>query len=168
MTATLANWRTAPYNRWAFHHVRELIPSAEIANDPAAVRPLPSEARDLSALRIEPDSGEPLTLERFLEETSSDAFAIVHRGRLICERYASGMTPASQHILMSVSKSMLGLLILRLGLDPAREITHWVPELEGTAYRGATLRHLLDMRTGVAFEEDYLATSGPIVEYRKS
>ena len=32
--ATLANWRSAPYNRWAFQHVRELIPSAEIANDP--------------------------------------------------------------------------------------------------------------------------------------
>ena len=32
---TLANWRTAPYCHWAFHHVREIVPSAEIQNNPA-------------------------------------------------------------------------------------------------------------------------------------
>ena len=31
---TLANWRTAPFNTWAFHHVRELIATADIANEP--------------------------------------------------------------------------------------------------------------------------------------
>ena len=40
--------------------------------------------------------------------------------------------------------------------------------LKNTAYRGATLRQLLDMRTGVAFDEDYLATAGPMIAYRKS
>src|SRR5262249_59035360 len=35
-------------------------------------------------------------------------------------------------------------------------------------YDGATIRHLLDMRAGIAFDEDYLATSGPIVAYRKA
>ena len=153
--ATLANWREAPYNRWAFHHVRELIPSAEIANDPARLRALPA-------------APAPLLDERFLEDTDSDGIAVVQRGKLVFERYGNAMSAASPHILMSVSKSMLGLLVILLGLDPGREVTHWIPELAGTAYRGATLRHLLDMRTGVAFDEDYLATSGPIVEYRKS
>ena len=31
--ATLANWRNPPFNKWAFHHVRELLPTADIAND---------------------------------------------------------------------------------------------------------------------------------------
>ena len=39
---TLANWRTSPYSRWAFHHVSELIPTAEIAHDPTSVRALAS------------------------------------------------------------------------------------------------------------------------------
>ena len=43
-----------------------------------------------------------------------------------------------------------------------------IPEVSETAYKGATIRHLLDMRAGVAFDEDYTATSGPIVEYRKA
>jgi CubicO group peptidase (beta-lactamase class C family) len=63
---------------------------------------------------------------------------------------------------------LTGILIDRGQLDVDRLITDVVPELAGTAYEGATVRHLLDMRTGVAFDEDYMATSGPIVEYRKS
>lgn len=90
----------------------------------------------------------------------------------IAERYANGMTAATPHILMSVSKSMLGLLagILAekgvLAIDAM--VTSLVPELKGSAFEGATLRHLLDMRAGLDFNEDYLATSGAIIEYRKS
>ena len=165
--ATLANWRVAPYNRWAFHHVRNLIPSADIAHDPRHVRELPVRSRVLD-VRVEPDRGEPLTLAQFLTETQTDAFVVLQRGALIAEHYAHGMTPASPHILMSVSKSMLGLLFGSLGIDAERPVTDFVPEVANTAYKGATVRHLLDMRTGVAFAEDYLATSGPIVEYRKA
>jgi CubicO group peptidase (beta-lactamase class C family) len=162
MQVTLANWRTAPSNRWAFHHVRELIPSADIPNDPARVRPLKPQGIDFKALG----------LEGFLKETDTDAMAIVHRGRLVFERYANGMNDATPHILMSVSKSMLGLLFEILQaegeLDPERLVTDVVPEMRSTAYRGATLRHLLDMRAGIVWDENYLATSGPIVEYRKA
>jgi len=164
---TLANWRNAPFSRWAFHHVRELIPSADIANEPRRVRELKAEPRRLD-LRIEPDAGEPLTFERFLAETDTDGLVVLHRGRLVAEHYANGMTPHTPHILMSVSKSMMGLLFGQLGIDPERAVADVVPEVAGTAYNGATIRHLLDMRAGVAFEEDYLATSGTIVEYRKA
>ena len=165
--ATLANWRTAPYNRWAFHHVRELIPSADIPNDPQHVRELPVEKRSID-VRIDPDSGEALGLEAFLQETDTDGMAILQRGKLIFERYANGMTEETPHILMSVSKSMLGLLVGELGLDPERRVTEFIPELEASAYRGATIRHLLDMRAAIAWDENYLAPSGPIVEYRKA
>jgi CubicO group peptidase (beta-lactamase class C family) len=54
------------------------------------------------------------------------------------------------HILMSVSKSLLGLLtgilIDRGQLDVDRLITDVMPELAGTAYEGATVRHPSDMR----------------------
>jgi CubicO group peptidase (beta-lactamase class C family) len=157
MQVTLANWRTAPFNRWAFHHARELVPSADIPHDPAKLRPLAAQAGDLAP-----------ELETFLRETDTDGMAIVHRGRLIFERYANGMTDETPHILMSVSKSMLGLLASEIGLDTEREVLDFVPELGSTAYSAATIRHLLDMRAGIAWDEDYLATSGPIIEYRKA
>jgi CubicO group peptidase (beta-lactamase class C family) len=78
------------------------------------------------------------------------------------------MTEETPHILMSVSKSMLGVLAADLRLDDDRPVTDFIPELARTAYRGATLRHLLDMRAGIVWEEDYLARSGPMVDYRKA
>src|SRR5437868_11391138 len=164
---TLANWRAAPFNRWGFQHVRELIPTADIPNDAQRVRPLPVHKHNID-VRIEPDAGEPLTLERFLAETDTDGFAILHRGQVIAEHYANGMTAQTPHILMSVSKSMMGLLFGSLDIDAERPLTDFVPELADTAYKGASVRHLLDMRTGVKFAEDYLATEGAIVDYRKA
>src|SRR5262249_36603924 len=108
----------------------------------------------------------------FLEQTNTDGMVIVRRGRIAFERYANGMTRESPHILMSVSKSLLGLLVgalvTRGAIDPSRFVADVVPEVAETAYRGATIRDLLDMRAGVAFDEDYLATAGPIIAYRKA
>lgn len=154
--ATLANWRTAPHNRWAFHHVRELVASADIAHDPSRVR------------AFVPDSGEAIGLDAFLQETDTDGMAILHRGRLVFERYGNGMTADDPHILMSVSKSMLAVLMAELGIESARPVVDFVPEVKDTAYKDATLRDLLDMRAGIVWDENYLATSGPIVEYRKA
>ena len=155
---TLANWRTAPFSRWAFRHVRELIPSAEIPHDPAAVRPLPEA---------------PVPVPGFDGMAEDcDALLVLHRGRVVAERYGEGITATTPHILMSVSKSMLGLLAGILAeagrLDVEAPVADYVPEVAETVYRGATVRHLLDMRVGILFDEDYLATSGPIVAYRQA
>jgi hypothetical protein len=169
---SLANWREAPFNRWSFRHVREIIPTADIAQDPRRVRPLPIGLVDTDNIRIRGAKDRVLSLDDFLMAASTDSLVILHRGRIIVERYADGMTAETPHILMSVSKSLLGLLtgiLVSEGiLDPDRQVTTVIPEVSETAYKGATLRHLLDMRTGVAFDEDYTATSGPIVEYRKA
>jgi CubicO group peptidase (beta-lactamase class C family) len=169
---TLANWRTPPFNQWAFHHVREIVPSADIPHDPGRALEFPSDPVDMSALRIDADSGRHFSFEEFLEETSTDGFVIVNRGRIIFESYANGTTAETPHILMSVSKSLLGLmagvLSARGDLHPERPVTDVIPEVTGTAYKGATIRHLLDMRVGVAFDEDYAARSGPMIAYRKA
>jgi hypothetical protein len=67
---------------------------------------------------------------------------------------------------------MLGLLAGVLAgrgiLNVSHLVTDIIPELKSTAWEGATVMHLLDMRTGVAFNEDYLATSGPMIAYRRA
>ena len=169
---TLANWRQAPFSRWAFHHVRELVPSAEIVNDPGDVHEWPIDRVEIGDIPIEADGVRPLSFDEFLVDTSTDGIVVARGGRIVFERYANGMTETTPHILMSVSKSLLGLVAGVLAtsgeLEPDRKVTDLVPEVGGTAYQGATIRHLLDMRAGVAFDEDYLATSGAIVAYRKA
>ena len=70
------------------------------------------------------------------------------------------MTPHHTHLLMSVSKSIIGcvvgILIDRGALDPAQPITRYVPDLRSSGYADASLRDVLDMRSGVAFSETYL------------
>jgi CubicO group peptidase (beta-lactamase class C family) len=70
------------------------------------------------------------------------------------------MVPDTRHILMSVSKSLMGVvagaLVASADLDPAKPLTDYVPELADSGYSGATVRHLLDMRSGIRFSEDYL------------
>ena len=74
-------------------------------------------------------------LEKFLEETDTDGLVILHRGKVILERYANGMTSNTPHILMSVSKSLTaivaGILIEQGKLDPEQKIVSIIPELEG-------------------------------------
>ena len=62
----------------------------------------------------------------------------------------------------------LGVAVERGCLDVSAPLTHYIPELQGSAYEGATVRDALDMRVGVQFNEDYHATGGAIIEYRKS
>jgi len=168
---TLANWRTAPYNKWAFQHVREIVPSADIPNAPGDIWTLVSELKDFDSFRFE-HGGKTYNLDQFLDQTDTDGLVILHRGKIVLERYGNGMTADTPHILMSVSKSLTAIVAAILTaqgkLDPERRIVSIIPELKDSVYSDATIRHVLDMRVGLDFDEDYLATSGPIVEYRKS
>jgi CubicO group peptidase (beta-lactamase class C family) len=168
---TLANWRTAPYLTWAFQHVREIVPSADIPNAPGDVWKLKSEPKDFSSFRFE-HGGKSYGLDKFLHETDTDGLVILHRGKVVLEHYDNGMTAGTPHILMSVSKSLTaivaGILVQSSKLDPEQKIVSIIPELGESVYSDATVRHVLDMRVGLDFDEDYLATSGPIIEYRKS
>lgn len=165
----LSNWRTAPYNRWAFQHVRELVPSANISHDPKKLWELSHSPVDMSGLRV---SLEGSSYASFLEDTDTDGIVILRDGEIVHEHYANGMTAHSPHILMSVSKSILGIIAAILAdqglLTRQKLITDVIPELSGTAYDGSTVGNLLDMRVGIEFEENYHAASGMIIDYRKA
>ena len=92
--------------------------------------------------------------------TNTDGWMVSHRGRTVAEHYFQGMGPGSRHLLMSVSKSFVGVVAGSLfasgQLDPDEGLAAYVPELGDGGYAGATVRHLLDMRSGIHFSEDYL------------
>ncbi len=168
--ATLANWQEPPFNRWAFQHVRELIPSARIARSTGPVRSLPRDERPLARLTFS-WNGTDLTVAEFLDRTWTDGFLVLHRGRVITEQYFNGMQPETPHLLMSVSKSVTstvaGILAGRGVLDPGAEVTTIVPELAGASFAGATVQHLLDMRTGTRFNEDYADLDADVRSYER-
>jgi CubicO group peptidase (beta-lactamase class C family) len=156
---TLANWQEPPFNRWAFLHLRELIPTARIARAPAGQAwPLPRAERDVLGFRFR-SQGRELTVAELLEETYTDGFLVLHQGEVLAEHYFNDMTPDVPHLLMSVSKSVTsavaGILAGRGELDVAARVEEIVPELGGTSFEGASVQDLLDMRAGTRFDESY-------------
>jgi CubicO group peptidase (beta-lactamase class C family) len=155
---TLGNWQDPPFNRWAFQHIRELIPTARISRGDGSPLRLPRAERDLGGLEFR--SGErELTVAQMLAETYTDGFLVLHHGKIICEQYFNGMGPDTPHLLMSVSKSVVstvaGILVSQGVLDVSAQVEKIVPELAGTSFEGATVQHLLDMRAGTHFDESY-------------
>ena len=167
---TLANWQDPPFNRWAFRHMRELIPSQLIPAGPGGPSPLPASPGPLPDPPVWRIDGSAATAAEVFAGTYTDALVVLHDGHLVAERYDAGMTAASVHLLMSVSKSIVGcvagILADRGLLDPGALVTAYVPEVGRTStpsgYAGATIRNLLDMRTGVAFRETYTALDAEV------
>lgn len=167
----LGNWRTWPYSQWAFHHVRELIPTAIVPTNPASAIPfIASDGADIDRIRFDSLSGEHFTVASALSPSHTDALLVVHDGRIAFEWYADHYDGNEPHLLFSVSKSVTGTLagiVTGQGLlDPEAPVTRYVPELAGSVYGGCRVRHVLDMAVGIAFEESYLDAAGDYGRYR--
>ena len=159
--ATLANWQDPPYNRWSFQHVRELIPTQRISRGPGPSRALAPHGAspvidDITVYRL---AGHTSTFAEVIAETWTDAVVVLHDGEIAFEQYFNEMTEETPHLLMSVTKSVVGciagILVEQGLLNPDQQASAYVPEIVGSGYDGATVRHLLNMRTGVAFREEY-------------
>ena len=163
---TARSWQDPPVNRWAFWHVGDLLPTYRVPRGDGAPRPLPAAATrpDLLSVPVTrmdrtPGASSASTVGDVLADTYTDAYLVLQDGALVTEWYGPLGTPDRPHALMSVSKSVVGcvaaVLIDRGQLDPDAEITAYVPELAGSGYAGALVRHVYDMRSGVRFLEEY-------------
>lgn len=152
-------WDTPPWNRWAFQHVREIVPTVEVWRGEGPVRALLRAEVDLDQLPVTGSEGQPSTLAGLLDETYTDGFIVLKDGKIAYERYFNGMTPRTPHLSQSVAKSVtgtvFGILAARGVVDPNRLVTEYLPELAATGWKGARLQHVLDMTTGVRFSEAY-------------
>jgi len=165
---TLDNWRTPPFNLWGFRNVRRLLPTGGIARGNGPVWSLERDSQNLRRLTFDDGSG-PSTVARMLEQTHSNGFCVLHRGRIVHESYANGLEADGPHIWMSVTKSVMGLLLGILdgrGVLPAgAAVADLLPEVKGSAWEHATVQHLLDMNADVGFVEDYTDPKGDFARY---
>ena len=159
-STTLANWQDAPFNRWGFLHVDRILPTVPIGRAGARTEALVAADRPILQLPVTRTAGGIGTVADVLADTETDAFLVLHEGVLVHESYSPSMTPDSRHLRMSVSKSFVGvvagILADRGVLDLDGLVSSYVPEVIGFGYQGATVRNLLDMRSGIAFSETYL------------
>lgn len=156
----LDNWQTAPRLRWSFQHVDELFPTCAISRGDGPVARLAPAPVDLGLVPVTLFDGTVITVADVMAQTDTDGWIVGRAGHVMAEHYPHGMAPGTRHLLMSISKSLVGTVAGALVdgglLDPAAPLVSYVPELAASGYAGATVRHLLDMRSGIQFSEAYL------------
>jgi len=167
------NWYWGPGNHWSYQHTNRIFPSATISRGQGPIAPLEYALRDLDAISfVHPATKARMSIAQMYAATDTDAFLVMKDGKIVTERYFNGMKPEDRHLLMSVSKSVLGALagiIIDQGrLDPNALVTSYIPELKGSAYQGATVRNLLDMTVGMEFDEDYSSKTSDLYRLDES
>jgi CubicO group peptidase (beta-lactamase class C family) len=122
-----------------------------------AVRPLPPHTHSLADLTCRVGDVR-VSLSDYMARRRTDGLLILKRGEVALERYGIGSGPESRGTSWSTAKSMTSTLVgaaLHDGaigsLDDRCDL--YLPRLRGSAYEGVTVRNVLRMCSGVAWNE---------------
>ncbi|HEY5821047.1 MAG TPA: serine hydrolase, partial [Propionibacteriaceae bacterium] len=157
---TLDNWQSADQLGWTFQHMAEIFTTAAISRSIESAVRLPTRSEPVHEIVLVGPDGVSRTVGEVIAATNTDGWMVLDRGTVIAEHYLGELQPSTPHLLMSVSKSIVGIVVGELvgrGLiDVEAPLTRYVPELGASGYAGATVRNVLDMRSGIKFSENYL------------
>ncbi len=163
-----------PKIRWSVCHLRELLPTRNVSRGTGSARVLEYDLDpELAVLPVvadvETSSRQKGALLDFIDQQYTDGLLVLHKGVVKLEYYSGCLTPEQPHATMSMTKSVVGLLaeilIAEGVLDDGLPVTNWIPELKASAFNDATLRQVLDMTTGTAFDETYTNPQSDIWVY---
>ncbi|MBA4033476.1 MAG: 6-aminohexanoate hydrolase [Bradyrhizobium sp.] len=166
------SFRSFPELRWAWSNIRQLVPTVNVWRGAGPASVLPREEHDIGASASVTMDGRPMTFERMLGETYADGIAVLHRGKLIYERYFGALKPHKPHIAMSVTKSftgtLAGILVAEGRIDPQAPVTDYVPELKTSAFGDARVHEAMDMTTGLEYTEVYTDKNSGVFGLRRA
>lgn len=163
-----------PALRWSVSNFRQLMPTVNVSRGLGAPVPLDLAIRkDINAIRFVPiGATASMTWEESLAATYTDGIVVMHRGKVVYERYFGVLKPDGQHAAMSVTKSVVGtlgaMLVEEGGIDANKHVTDYVPELAASAFGNATVRQVLDMTTGLQYSEDYANPDAQVWAHAKA
>jgi CubicO group peptidase (beta-lactamase class C family) len=147
----------ADLNSLTFHNMDQLFTTRTVARS-GPVWAIPRDDHELDFKYTY--KGDTYTPQQFLDRTFTNALLILKKGRIVAEIYRNNTKDSTRFTGWSMTKSITSILIgcaLREGridsLDDA--ITKYLPELKGGGYEGVTIRQILQMRSGVDYEERY-------------
>jgi CubicO group peptidase (beta-lactamase class C family) len=117
-----------------------------------------------------------INTQAYLDYTLTDALLVVRHDTIRFEYYANHFTAEDHHISWSMSKSVISALIgiaIKEGKIKSIEetVTDYLPEFAGTGYDKVRIKDVLQMSSGVGFNEDvmgrYFALGMPMAEFAK-
>jgi CubicO group peptidase (beta-lactamase class C family) len=157
-------------------------PDQQVANYPAMEAKFPSrlikaggKVWELPKAAAEPKlswtfKGETWDMDRYMRDNRAAGVLVIKDGEIVLERYGFSQTADSRWTSFSVAKSFSSTLVgaaIRDGKIKSLEdpITHYLPGLKGSAYEGVTVRQLLNMTSGVKWNEDYEDANSDVAKF---
>lgn len=163
-----------PKLRWTVCHFRELMPSAGVRNGSEAASALPVDLDDtIDEVTFTPLGGaEEMTWDQAFDANYTDGILVLHKGRVVYERYDGCLDETTLHGAMSVTKSITGLmaevLVAEGKLDETDLMADIIPELAGNAFADATVAQVLEMTTALDYSEDYADPNAEVWTYAEA
>ncbi len=158
-----------PQLRWVLQHTREVVATRNIRRGGAAVSALPAAPRDFDQVVFEDDKGQKTTIADWQKNTYTDGLIVLHKGRVVYERYSNQLRPETPHLLFSLTKSFTGLLAAQLihegKIDASAMASKYVPELADSAWGDMTVQQVMDMTGAVRYREVYTDPSSEVFPY---
>jgi CubicO group peptidase (beta-lactamase class C family) len=155
---TLSNFQFGPENRWAFSHLREVLPTVNIEHDGDRILLLERSRNSVNDFSI-PFQGRKQTIDEIVQSEFIDGLLVLKDGAIVFEQYFGHLSATRPHLMNSVSKSVVGLLAGKLNddgvIDLTKSVSHYVPALAKSGWGPDSLRKLLDMKDGSDYTEDY-------------
>lgn len=141
-----------------YRNINQIFPTRVIP-DGGYTLELPQRLTDLSATEIEHD-GATLTVEDYFSQQKVAGLLVIKDGHIVYERYGLGNNEKSLWVSFSVAKSVTAMLIGAAVKDGYirsvdDKVTDYLPLLKNSAYDQSTIRNLMQMSSGVEWNEDY-------------
>lgn len=115
---------------------------------------------------------QPMTWEESISANYTDGILIMHRGRIVYERYFGCLDRDGKHAAMSMTKSVTGLLaeilVTEGKLDENALVSSIIPELKNSAFGNATVAQVMEMTTALDYSEDYSDPNADIWVYNEA
>lgn len=156
-----SNYFSFPKLRWTVCHIRELLPTSQVSRGlEAAVAFDRSVDKQIDSVAFTPLGGEhSMTWKESLSSNYTDGILILHKGKIVYEKYLGCLDETGKHAAMSMTKSLTGLLaeilVAEGRLDDQANVSSIIPELKNSAFGSATVRQVMDMTTALDYSEDY-------------
>lgn len=151
-----------PHNRWTFSNFDQVFPTVSIQNDPANIRELdgnPVHPNEVNFML----NGTKTNLDVFLKTQYADGIIVLKDGEVLVEGYYGALSEDKQHLMMSMTKSIAGVLVgifVEKGvLDLDKTTEYYLPEMANSGWAKDTVRALLDMKDSSAYVEEFLDKS---------
>ena len=150
-------WSNTQKEKW-FKRIDELIPSLPI-NKGEYVYELKVNLLDLSTLSYNL-YGKNYSITDYFLRSRVGGLLVVHKGDIVYEKYSLNNDKNSKWISFSIAKSVTSMLLgaaIKDGYiqNVEEPVTKYLPQLKGSSYEKVTIKNLLQMSSGVDWNEDY-------------